>query len=54
MITLSNVMSVELAIKRELEYRTKMEALNVQLRSRLKPLVPLQVRFIYNCFRLIR
>lgn len=42
MITLSNVMSVELAIKRELEYRTKMEALNVQLRSRLKPLVPLQ------------
>ncbi|KAM7468492.1 hypothetical protein LguiB_016054 [Lonicera macranthoides] len=42
MITLDNVMSVELAIKRELEYRTKMEVWKMQHQSSWKPLLPLQ------------
>ncbi|KAK1362041.1 hypothetical protein POM88_046515 [Heracleum sosnowskyi] len=42
MITLNNVMSAELAIQREFEYRTKMELLNFQHLSPLKPLVPSQ------------
>lgn len=48
MITLNNVMSVELAIQREFEYRTKMEQLDFQHLDLLKPLVPLQVKYIYN------
>ncbi|KAK2973443.1 hypothetical protein RJ640_007944 [Escallonia rubra] len=42
MITLHNVMSLELAIKRELEYRRKMEVLKRQHRSD-HPLVSLEV-----------
>ncbi|KAL1804284.1 hypothetical protein DCAR_0935945 [Daucus carota subsp. sativus] len=42
MITLNNVMSAELAIQREFEYRTKMELLNFQHLNPLKPLVPSQ------------
>lgn len=45
MITLNNVMSAELAIQRELEYRTKMELLNFQHLNPLKPLIPSQVKF---------
>ncbi|KAL8157326.1 hypothetical protein AgCh_002140 [Apium graveolens] len=42
MIMLNNVMSAELAIQRELEYRTKMELLNFQHLNPLKPLIPTQ------------
>ncbi|CAK9142381.1 unnamed protein product [Ilex paraguariensis] len=44
MITLHNVMPVEIAMKRELEYRRKMEALRKQRQScTTKPLEPLEV-----------
>ncbi|XP_076907238.1 uncharacterized protein LOC143563628 isoform X2 [Bidens hawaiensis] len=39
MINMCNIISVELAVKRELAYRAKMEALNSQNLSDLKPLV---------------
>ncbi|KAI7752763.1 hypothetical protein M8C21_021195 [Ambrosia artemisiifolia] len=39
MIRLCNIMPVELAIKRELEYRAKMEVLKNQHQNDLKPLV---------------
>lgn len=42
MITLDNVMSVELAIKRELDYRRKMEVFRTQHQTHFKPLPPLQ------------
>ncbi|KAK1425765.1 hypothetical protein QVD17_21123 [Tagetes erecta] len=42
MIKLCNVMSVELALKRELEYRKKMEALKSQHQNDLNPLIPAQ------------
>ncbi|XP_071736523.1 uncharacterized protein [Rutidosis leptorrhynchoides] len=39
MISLSNIMPVELAIKRELEYRKKMESLNNHGQNEFQPLV---------------
>ncbi|KAL7605277.1 uncharacterized protein LOC111880256 [Lactuca sativa] len=44
MITLQNIMPVDLAIKRELEYRKKMEISRNQHQNNLKPLVASQVR----------
>lgn len=44
MMTLCNIMPVELAIKRELEYRNKMEVLNNRHHNDLKPLVLGQVK----------
>lgn len=44
MVTLHNVMPVDLAIKREMEYRHKMEALKNQPLNNLNPLLPSQVR----------
>ncbi|KAI7733306.1 hypothetical protein M8C21_008511 [Ambrosia artemisiifolia] len=43
MIALRNVMPVELAIKREMEYRAKIEVLKNQRLINLNPLVPSQV-----------
>ncbi|CAI9275893.1 unnamed protein product [Lactuca saligna] len=43
MVTLHNVMPVDLAIKREMEYRHKMEALKNQPLNNLNPLLPSQV-----------
>nr|XP_043623477.1 zinc finger RNA-binding protein-like isoform X2 [Erigeron canadensis] len=49
MISLCNIMPVELAIKREMEYRKKMEALNSRNQNELAPLMlaqdlPIQAR----------
>nr|XP_043623478.1 uncharacterized protein LOC122595207 isoform X3 [Erigeron canadensis] len=43
MISLCNIMPVELAIKREMEYRKKMEALNSRNQNELAPLMLAQV-----------
>lgn len=48
MIKLCNVMTVELALKRELEYRKKMEALKTQHQSDLNPFIPAQVTNLVN------
>ncbi|KAM0047543.1 putative transcription factor C2H2 family [Helianthus debilis subsp. tardiflorus] len=42
MVIMSNIMPVELAIKRELEYRKKMEALQYQHENDFKPLISAQ------------
>ncbi|KAJ0495101.1 putative transcription factor C2H2 family [Helianthus annuus] len=42
MVRMSNIMPVELAIKRELEYRKKMEALKYQHQNDFKPLISAQ------------
>ncbi|KVH96169.1 uncharacterized protein LOC112527980 [Cynara cardunculus var. scolymus] len=44
MMTLHNVMPVKLAIKREMEYRSKMEVLRNRRFNNLNPLLPSQVQ----------
>nr|GEZ96797.1 zinc finger, C2H2 [Tanacetum cinerariifolium] len=44
MITLHNIMPVELAIRREMEYRNQMEVLKNRRLVNLNPLLPSQVR----------
>lgn len=44
MITLHNIMPVELAIKREMEYRSKLEVLRDRHLVDLNPMLPSQVR----------
>lgn len=48
MIALRNVMPVELAIRREMEYRAKVEVLKNRRLINLHPLLPSQVRSIYD------
>lgn len=47
MITLHNVMPVELAIKREMEYRSKLDARRL---INLNPLLPSQVRLLSSFY----